>query len=85
MLRQELTKLPNVTVYGPEDETMRTSVLSFNVGKVEAGDVVKKLQENGIIFAKRDISRKKVVRASPHFFNQEYEIQKAIDVIKSLQ
>ena len=85
MLRQELTKLSNVTVYGPEDESMRTSVLSFNVGKVEASNVVKKLQENAIIFAKRDISRKKVVRASPHFFNQEYEIQKAIDVIKSLQ
>lgn len=85
MLRQELTKLPNVTVYGPEDESMRTSVLSFKVGKVEAGNVVKKLEENGIIFAKRDISRKKVVRASPHFFNQAHEIQKAVDLIKTLQ
>jgi len=84
MLREELTKLPNVTVYGPEDESMRTSVLSFNIGKVEAGNVVKKLEENGIIFAKRDISRKKVVRASPHFFNQTHEIQKAVDVIKTL-
>jgi cysteine desulfurase/selenocysteine lyase len=85
MLREELTKMPNVTVYGPEDEGVRTSVLSFNVGKVEAGNVVKKLEENGIIFAKRDISRKKIVRASPHFFNQTHEIQKAIDVIKTLQ
>ena len=85
MLRQELTKLPNVTVYGPEDESMRTGVLSFNVGKVEPGNVVKKLEEDGIIFAKRDISRKKIVRASPHFFNQANEIQKAVDVIKTLQ
>ena len=85
MLREELAKLPNVTVYGPEDESMRTSVLSFSVGNVEAGNVVKKLEENGIIFAKRDISRKKIVRASPHFFNQAYEIQKAVDVIKTLQ
>ncbi len=85
MLRRELTKLPNITVYGPEDESIRTSVISFSVGRVEAGHVVKKLEENGIIFAKRDISRKKVVRASPHFFNQANEIQKAVDVIKALQ
>ncbi len=85
MLRQELTKLPNVALYGPEDENMRTSVVSFNVGKHEAGDVVGKLEKNGIIFAKRDISRKRIIRASPHLFNQPYEIQKAIDVIKTLQ
>ena len=84
MLRQELTKLPNVTVYGPEDENMRTSVVSFNIGGIEAGNVVKKLEENAIIFATRDISRKKIVRASPHFFNQVYEILKAVDVIKTL-
>jgi len=85
MLRRELTKLPNIAVYGPKDESMRTSVISFNVGSVEAGYVVKKLEESRIIFAKRDISRKKVVRASPHFFNQVNEIQKAVDVIKALQ
>lgn len=85
MLRQELMKLPNVTLYGPEDENMRTSVVSFNVDKVEPSTVVKKLEDNGIIFANRDISRKKIVRASPHFFNQIDSIQKAVDVIKKLQ
>jgi len=85
MLRQELMKLQNVTLYGPEDENMRTSVVSFNVGTVEPSTVVKKLEDNGIIFAKRDISRKKIVRASPHFFNQMDSIQKAVDVIKKLQ
>jgi len=84
-LRQELMKLPNVTLYGPEEEEMRTSVVSFNVGNVEPSTVVKKLEENGIIFAKRDISRKKIVRASPHFFNQMDSIQRAVHVIKKLQ
>jgi len=85
VLRQELLKLQNVTLYGPEDENMRTSVVSFNVDNVEPSTVVKKLEDNGIIFAKRDISRKKIVRASPHFFNQIDSIQKAVDVIKKLQ
>lgn len=85
VLRQELAKLPNITIYGPDDENMRTSIVPFSLGKVEAGIVVKKLEENGIIFAKRDISGKKIVRASPHFFNQIGEIQKAVDLIKTLQ
>ena len=85
MLRQELMELQNVTLYGPEDENMRTSVVSFNVDNVEPSTVVTKLQDSGIIFAKRDISRKKIVRASPHFFNQIDSIQRAVDVIKKLQ
>lgn len=85
MLRDGLKKMPHVTVYGPEEEKSRTSIVSFNVNKVEAADVVKRLEENGIIFAKRDISKKRIVRASPHFFNQDGDIQKTIELIKKLQ
>jgi cysteine desulfurase/selenocysteine lyase len=85
MLREELMKMQHVTVYGPDEENSRTSIVSFNVGNVQAGDVVKRLQENGIIFAKRDISKEKIVRASPHFFNQAGEMQRAIEIIKKLQ
>lgn len=85
MLRDGLKKMSHVTVYGPEEEKSRTSIVSFNVNKVEAADVVKRLEENGIIFAKRDISKKRIVRASPHFFNQDGDIQKTIELIKKLQ
>lgn len=85
MLRDELTKMPHVSIHGPEEEEARTSIVSFSVKNVEAGDVVKRLEANGIIFAKRDISRKKIVRASPHFFNQNGEMQRAIETIKKLQ
>lgn len=85
MLRDGLKKIPHVTVYGPEEEKSRTSIVSFNVNKIEAADVVKRLEENGIIFAKRDISKKRIVRASPHFFNQDEDIQKTIELIKKLQ
>ncbi|MGH9910241.1 MAG: aminotransferase class V-fold PLP-dependent enzyme, partial [Nitrososphaerales archaeon] len=85
MLRDGLKKMSHVTVYGPEEEKSRTSIVSFNVNKIEAAGVVKRLEENGIIFAKRDISKKRIVRASPHFFNQDEDIQKAIELIKKLQ
>ena len=77
--------MQHVTIYGVEEENNLTSIISFNVNRFEAGDVVKRLEENGIIFAKRDISKKNVVRASPHFFNQIGEMQKAIEIIKKLQ
>ena len=85
MLRDGLKKMSHVTVYGPEEEKSRTSIVSFNVNKIEAADVVKRLEENGIIFAKRDISKKRIVRASPHFFNQDEDIQKTIELVKKLQ
>ncbi|MEE8132510.1 MAG: aminotransferase class V-fold PLP-dependent enzyme [Nitrososphaerales archaeon] len=85
MLREALKKMEHVTVYGPEEENSRTSIVSFNVNHIEAGDVVKRLEEKGIIFAKRDICRKMIVRASPHFFNQAAEIERAIEIIKKLQ
>ncbi|MEM3084963.1 MAG: aminotransferase class V-fold PLP-dependent enzyme [Nitrososphaerales archaeon] len=82
--RDSLKRIQNVTVYGPEEENSRTSIISFNVNKLGAGDVVKKLEENAVIFAKRDISKRRVVRASPHFFNHSGEIEKAIETIKKL-
>ena len=35
-----------------------------------------------MILAVRDIFTKKIVRASPHFFNTESEIQTVVDAIK---
>jgi cysteine desulfurase/selenocysteine lyase len=85
LLRDSLKKIQGVIVYGPDDDNLRTSIISFNVGKLDPSDVIKKLQENNIIFAKRDISKKKIVRASPHFFNQVEEIERAVEIIKKLQ
>ena len=85
ILTDGLKKMQHVNIFGPEKEKDRTSIVSFNVRKVQASDVVHTLEENGIIFAKRDLSKKTIVRASPHFFNQEREIQRALEVIKSLE
>ena len=44
-----------------------------------------KLEKEGIIMAERDLlNGKKIVRASPHFFNNEEEIMKTIRVIKNI-
>ena len=84
LLRSELSKISGVTLYGPDDESMRTSIVSFTIEGKEPQQVVEKLEKEKIVLAVREIVDKKIIRASPHFFNSENEIQKVIDEIKKL-
>lgn len=81
----ELVKMKDVKLYGPEDEHLRTSIVSFSFNNKEAKTIVDKLGENEIIFAERDVGDgKKAVRASPHFFNTEKESIRSIEQIKNI-
>lgn len=82
-LRGEIGKMPGVKMYGPDDEDRRTSIVAFTA-TADSSAIVKKLEQNGIIFAARDIGGKKAVRASPHFFNSEEEAATAASYVKSL-
>ena len=84
LFRSELERIAGVKLYGPEDEDLRTSIVSFTSSKVSK-TIVDKLEENEIIFAERDVGAgTKAVRASPHFFNTEDEAMQAIDVLKKI-
>ena len=76
MLREGLE---DFKVYGPEEDEKRTSIVSFDA---DVDNLLQKLDSNDIIFAKRDVSGKNIVRASPHFFNDEQEVMKALSIIK---
>lgn len=84
MLREELSKNKKITLYGPISSHERTSIISFTIDGYEPDIVVKKLEKQGIILAVREIYNKKIIRASPHFFNTESEILQVIDTIKKL-
>ena len=84
LFREELSKIPNIILYGPEDPNKRTSIVSFNIKGFDSQDIVNKLEKQNIILAVREILEKKIIRASPHFFNTESEILQVIDVIKKL-
>jgi cysteine desulfurase/selenocysteine lyase len=84
LMRTELSKISGITLYGPEDESKRTSIVSFTIDGKDPQQVVEKLERKKIILAVREILDKKIVRASPHFFNSEAEIQKVVDEIKKL-
>jgi cysteine desulfurase / selenocysteine lyase len=84
LLREELTKIPDVTLYGPEDQNKRTSIVSFSIAKKSPQEIVQQLERWGLVLAVREISDQKLVRASPHFFNTDLEILKLIDLVKKL-
>ena len=84
LLREELSKLPHIILYGTEDSDNRTSIVSFNIKGINAQDVVDRLEKQNIVLAVREIIDEKIVRASPHFFNTESEILQVIEAIKKL-
>ena len=84
MLRDELSRINGVTLYGPSDPGNRTSIVSFDIGGMDPDAVVKRLEKENIVLAVREILEKKIVRASPHFFNTESEMGRVVDAIKRL-
>lgn len=84
ILREELTKNNKIKVYGPKNTQERTSIISFTIDGHESQTVVEKLEKQDIILAVREIYDKKIIRASPHFFNTESQILRVIDAIKKL-
>ena len=84
LFREELSKISNIVLYGPDDSKDRTSIVSFNIKGSDSQEIVDKLEKQNIILAVREIMEEKIVRASPHFFNTESEILEVVDTIKKL-
>jgi len=87
-LVQDLRRIPGISIFGPEDEKVRSSIVSFTIDSVNPKTIVSSLEEKGIIVAERDIvggGKKKAVRASPHFFNDLSEESTFVQNIKNIQ
>ena len=87
-LVEELGRIPGISIFGPEDEKIRSSIVSFTIDSVNPKKIVSGLEERGIIVAERDIvggGKKKAVRASPHFFNDLSEVSTFVQNIKKIQ
>jgi len=80
----ELSKIPGITVYRPEKEAKRNSIVSFSINGFEPQVVIEKLDKQKIVLAVREIFDQKIIRAAPHFFNTESEMLKVVEAIKGL-
>ena len=84
LMRDELSKISGITLYGPEEPSKRTSIVSFSIDGQFPQRVIEQLEAKKIILAVREILNKKILRASPHFFNNEGEILKVVEEIRKL-
>ena len=85
ILREEIAKIPAVKMYGPDDETKRSSIVTFMPPKADSSTLVRQLEEKRMILAARDVGDgKKAVRAAPHFFNSEEEASIIANYVKDL-
>ena len=80
----EIGKISESKVFGPENESDRTSIVSFEIENHDPEKIVSKLAEKGIIIAKREIYEKPVLRISPHIYNTKDEILSLVEELKKL-
>jgi len=84
LFREELEKIPNIILYGPDDPNERTSIVSFNIKGFDSQKIVDRFEKQNIVLAVREIMEQKIIRVSPHFFNTESDLLKVIDELKKL-
>ena len=87
ILRQELMKMNELVLHEAASEDFRSSLVSFSFRKQNNARIQKlnaRLQKEGVILAEREIGTKKILRASPHFYNSEDEMVRTGNTIKSL-
>ena len=80
----EIGKISESKVFCPEDESERTSIVSFEIEKQDPEKIVSELSQKGIIIAKREIYEKPVLRISPHIYNTKDEILSLVEELKKL-
>jgi len=80
----EIGKISESKVFCPEDESERTSIVSFEIEKHDPEKIVSELAQKGIIIAKREIYEKPVLRISPHIYNTKDEILSLVEELKKL-
>ena len=84
LFREELEKIPNIILYGPDDPNERTSIVSFNIEGFDSQKIVDRFEKQNIVLAVREIMEQKIIRVSPHFFNTESDLLKVVDELKKL-
>jgi len=79
-LIQSLSNLRGVRIITPEEEEKRSGIVTIRFKKADYMNVAKRLGEKGIIVSPRF----KSVRMSPHIYNTEEDISKALEELKKI-
>lgn len=79
---EELQKTKGVYIYTPDERALRSAVVTFRPANLEPAKVVKALEEDGIVAANLGGENWAGVRFSPHFYNSNSDVERAIGAIR---
>ena len=77
-----LQNIQGVSVYTSNKRPLRSAVVTFRPANLDPSKVVKALENDGIVAANLAGDGWAGVRFSPHFYNSDRDIKRAIDAIK---
>jgi selenocysteine lyase/cysteine desulfurase len=76
-----LNRIDGVHMWTPADPGLRGAVVTFRPAELDTRRVGGALEEDGIVASARGGSDRGGIRFSPHFYNTERDIDRAIDAI----
>ena len=79
---EELQKTKGVYIYTPDERALRSAVVTFRPANLEPTKVVKALEEDGIVAANLGGENWAGVRFSPHFYNSNSDVERAVGAIR---
>ena len=79
---EELQKTKGVYIYTSDERALRSAVVTFRPANLEPVKVVKALEEDGIVAANLGGENWAGVRFSPHFYNSNSDVERAIGAIR---
>ena len=79
---EELQKTKGVYIFTSNERALRSAVVTFRPANLEPAKVVKALEEDGIVAANQGGEDWAGVRFSPHFYNSNSDVEKAVGAIR---
>ena len=77
-----LQNIQGISVYTSNKRSLRSAVVTFRPANLDPSKVVKALENDGIVAANLAGDGWAGVRFSPHFYNSDWDVKRAIDAIK---
>ena len=79
---EELQKTKGVYIFTSNERALRSAVVTFRPANLEPAKVVKALEEDGIVAANLGGDDWAGVRFSPHFYNSNSDVERAVGAIR---
>ena len=81
LLHDALVELPGIRMWTSPHAERRAAVVTFRPASLDPAEVIAALEEDGIVAAARTGSDRPGVRFSPHFYNSETDVERAVAAI----